>query len=336
MSYNSAISIHALREEGDHTSTGKEVAEENFYPRPPRGGRLIASHYLSFPFQFLSTPSARRATDGLRTRTAGHTFLSTPSARRATFRRGSGSSSKKISIHALREEGDVIQVGVPIDDKDFYPRPPRGGRRVGVSEHLRSRGHFYPRPPRGGRHNQLRAILASDEFLSTPSARRATLRSFDNTKSLQFLSTPSARRATVHALTVVVQRCDFYPRPPRGGRHDILPGDVGKVQFLSTPSARRATESGQGRLGSIPYFYPRPPRGGRPGDAGDVRLCRVDFYPRPPRGGRRYCKAATTICRRISIHALREEGDLSSDNFVLQDAQISIHALREEGDPESL
>ena len=35
-----------------------------------------------------------------------------------------------------------------------------------------------------------------------------------------------------------------------------------------------------------------------------------DFYPRPPRGGRRvyyYCKAVSTA---ISIHALREEGDI--------------------------
>ncbi len=37
---------------------------------------------------------------------------------------------------------------------------------------------------------------------------------------------------------------------------------------------------------------------------------RFDFYPRPPRGGRR----VKTLCLRlrlsISIHALREEGDL--------------------------
>ena len=56
------------------------------------------------------------------------------------------------------------------------------------------------------------------------------------------------------------------------------------------------------------------------------------FYPRPPRGGRRH------LCRRgagpgkISIHALREEGDVSV--FVPADMlhPISIHALREEGD----
>ena len=78
------------------------------------------------------------------------------------------------------------------------------------------------------------------------------------------------------------------------------------------------------------------------------------FYPRPPRGGRR--AAYASICRRgrISIHALREEGDdlkkarkerkklfLSTPSArratrarqsVLKDIKISIHALREEGD----
>ena len=34
---------------------------------------------------------------------------------------------------------------------------------------------------------------------------------------------------------------------------------------------------------------------------------------------------------RISIHALREEGD-SSDNLDIVDVGISIHALREEGE----
>ena len=57
-----------------------------------------------------------------------------------------------------------------------------------------------------------------------------------------------------------------------------------------------------------------------------------DFYPRPPRGGRRKKWGVTPIDIRISIHALREEGDAafpSSLNFCFM---ISIHALREEGD----
>ena len=34
---------------------------------------------------------------------------------------------------------------------------------------------------------------------------------------------------------------DFYPRPPRGGRHDRAWMAAWKTLFLSTPSARRAT-----------------------------------------------------------------------------------------------
>ena len=34
-----AISIHALREEGDMGSTAQDTTTTDFYPRPPRGGR---------------------------------------------------------------------------------------------------------------------------------------------------------------------------------------------------------------------------------------------------------------------------------------------------------
>ena len=78
-----------------------------------------------------------------------------------------------ISIHALREEGDIRGVTLIFSISYFYPRPPRGGRRLGnvdntadanISIHaLREEGdylesfakavllYFYPRPPRGGR-----------------------------------------------------------------------------------------------------------------------------------------------------------------------------------------
>ena len=57
------------------------------------------------------------------------------------------------------------------------------------------------------------------------------------------------------------------------------------------------------------YFYPRPPRGGRlSGFSG--QLYKSDFYPRPPRGGRLQPPEARSAAVVISIHALREEGDL--------------------------
>ena len=101
---------------------------QNFYPRPPRGGRRSSStggttsnEFLSTPSArratpatceersytiFLSTPSARRATIDLDDATITVRFLSTPSARRATHRAFQRLPRKAISIHALREEGD--------------------------------------------------------------------------------------------------------------------------------------------------------------------------------------------------------------------------------------
>ena len=79
----------------------------NFYPRPPRGGRLPILGYPAYFPLFLSTPSARRATV----------------ACAVAFRQ------VRISIHALREEGDLTEVIEIIPITNFYPRPPRGGRR---------------------------------------------------------------------------------------------------------------------------------------------------------------------------------------------------------------
>ena len=57
---------------------------------------------------------------------------------------------------------------------------------------------------------------------------------------LAFLSTPSARRATRQQEQSYSRRMHFYPRPPRGGRHN---------DAVHTPHKND--------------FYPRPPRGGR-------------------------------------------------------------------------
>ena len=37
-------------------------------------------------------------------------------------------TGQRISIHALREEGDVVAVNNITKIQNFYPRPPRGGR----------------------------------------------------------------------------------------------------------------------------------------------------------------------------------------------------------------
>ena len=82
------ISIHALRAEGDTLIITQTIKEPNFYPRPPCGGRRLVY--------------------GNRYGNAG--FLSTPSVRRATFWRQHSANRKKISIHALRAEGDAVRL----------------------------------------------------------------------------------------------------------------------------------------------------------------------------------------------------------------------------------
>ena len=167
---------------------------------------------------FLSTPSARRATcpDCNCFRHHGYFYPRPPRGGRPRHL-DERSHENVISIHALREEGDETPTSGRQTSCDFYPRPPRGGRR-----HLPlGRGQkrdFYPRPPRGGRLSSWSSDLADIIFLSTPSARRAT-----SHRARTVLS----GRISIHALReegdnsgtmLRTMLCDFYPRPPRGGR----------------------------------------------------------------------------------------------------------------------
>ena len=279
------ISIHALREEGDRSTTSTPCSANIFLSTPSaRRATSDKSSYLTV-VKFLSTPSARRATrscsgrtwrnsyfyprpprGGRREELKDHVsimlFLSTPSARRATLVRGRQRRGKLISIHALREEGDLTPGRYTARENNFYPRPPRGGRPQLRSSRT-SEIHFYPRPPRGGRRNSKHKSTTVYQFLSTPSARRATF--IDRT--LLF-----GLNISIHALREEGDRfrpLRFYPqaisihalreegdevRFRHSARFQISihalreEGDVRVVavvplvrKFLSTPSARRAT-----------------------------------------------------------------------------------------------
>ena len=100
------ISIHALRVEGDPSSLRWTFYPYDFYPRPPCGGRLGGWKHPPFFDIFLSTPSVWRATRRLRWRAGGVLFLSTPSVWRATEQIEQAVRQDRISIHALRVEGD--------------------------------------------------------------------------------------------------------------------------------------------------------------------------------------------------------------------------------------
>ena len=281
----------------------------NFYPRPPRGGRPVSLKAKIAKLEFLSTPSARRATYRCagRVRIYGE-FLSTPSARRATSyapcqRHDQGNfyprpprggrplvlvlrysapfisihalreegdqggadetGQHEISIHALREEGDALPLWQVQQPRDFYPRPPRGGRRREVLPRCRGskflstpsarratrevlpprqgRQNFYPRPPRGGRLHTGQRRYAYNLFLSTPSARRATDRIHRGLNNMAISIHALREEGDSRTDARKHRQRHFYPRPPRGGRQAPTGSSPEMPEFLSTPSARRAT-----------------------------------------------------------------------------------------------
>ena len=221
---------------------------------------------------------------------------------------------------------------------DFYPRPPRGGRRIRLPRGVGRIPISIHALREEGDSQILASKQSSKRFLSTPSARRATCfsttighdfaisihalreegdRSAGTSSAAHctisihalreegdaplprqpaganlFLSTPSARRATYTTLDGTWT--DEFLSTPSARRATARDVQVAVLQrFLSTPSARRATAMDPAQSESLPYFYPRPPRGGR----------------------RRHLRRVI-VGADISIHALREEGDMYTRVFV--------------------
>ena len=156
--------------------------------------------------------------------TAASSFLSTPSARRAT----------RFSLCFL------------ISTSNFYPRPPRGGRRTSRTEHRQYK-----------------------QFLSTPSARRATrcllgatpryaisIHALREEGDFDSIALAAYNEISIHALREEGDTRGggrqrpfsyFYPRPPRGGR----PVTVLDQHILSGISIHALREEGDCFLGCI-------------------------------------------------------------------------------------
>ena len=151
--------------------------ERNFYPRPPRGGRRRGYRDRPDSVDFYPRPPRGGRPASRRMLQPSRIFLSTPSARRAT-RRVCRNTSRAASYFAPRPprggrpktRTHFIQF-----DSYFYPRPPRGGRPPYRYIDVSRWQDFYPRPPRGGRQRPAPKPHSSRLFLSTPSARRATI-----------------------------------------------------------------------------------------------------------------------------------------------------------------
>ena len=156
-------------------STSGRNQSRNFYPRPPRGGRQKGVLTRSVFTLFLSTPSARRATDVLELRTSElKNFYPRPPRGGRRCGQEKQAVGGVISIHALREEGDAFTPSGSARPSAFLSTPSArratalqrfGHHGVAISIHaLREEGDnlLYSSTTRSG------------IFLSTPSARRAT------------------------------------------------------------------------------------------------------------------------------------------------------------------
>ena len=325
------ISIHALCEEGDSSRAAATRTRTISIHALCEEGDLPVGLHDEGVGQFLSTPSARRATPESEAEVIANVisihalceegdrvdfdllpvlnvFLSTPSARRATRQpRGSATRSIFLSTPSARRATSRRAAHIRPLEISIHALCEEGD--VPSSETTSVEGNFYPRPLRGGRLSAL--ILEIKKFA--------------------FLSTPSARRATAPFMVVSIDAGDFYPRPLRGGRRFADLCFFLFVHFYPRPlrGGRRGFHCAAGLL--FGNFYPRPLRGGRPEGTCEVSFV-GDFYPRPLRGGRRPDRFFQSGGELISIHALCEEGDRAR-SLAARDRAISIHALCEEGDP---
>ena len=84
---------------------------DDFYPRPPRGGRRAALAARRFSRE-ISTHALREEGDSVILTRGWCHFIST---------------------HALREEGDSDDTAQLPYWPNFYPRPPRGGRPMAAA-----------------------------------------------------------------------------------------------------------------------------------------------------------------------------------------------------------
>ena len=200
----------------------RTVFHQDFYPRPPGGGRpssaisnILSGVFLSTPSGwratrsilsgskvsvFLSTPSGWRATSALQPQCTFTVFLSTPSGWRATKnpRKSRKAAEEFLSTPSGWRATWEIAAAMKMYNISIH------ALRVEGDESLS------------------RSLSARARFLSTPSGWRATLsaRAYSN-NTVTFLSTPSGWRATSSTQHSTQHRVYFYPRPPGGGRQGV-------------------------------------------------------------------------------------------------------------------
>ena len=219
------VSIHAFRGEGDPHVQTTAPCITRFNPRLPGGRRRLRSAFWLPVLRFNPRlPGGRRRFGRLGTEEID-VFQSTPSGGKATWHRPEFSTSRPVSIHAFRGEGDGVQYA-----KQQHPE---------VSIHaFRGEG------------DRLYALDAEtgQEFQSTPSGGKATATQTPFANPFEFQSTPSGGKATLDNLVFPQIPARFNPRLPggrrlAGGRVSVMTRYVSIHAFRGEGDMERASTS---------------------------------------------------------------------------------------------
>ena len=250
---------------GRATSQDIQHHQELSFQSTPSVGRATIHHPLaSILHKFQSTPSVGRATARpCALDCAPRGFQSTPSVGRATQVRRHTNISVRISIHALRGEGDHHLKREGTSKRDFNPRPPWGGRRWYCYKYIQ-KVKFQSTPSVGratissnkirlfsiisihalrgeGDNCQQEKYNRNKKFQSTPSVGRATRDGSEIKVFKIFQSTPSVGRATLRAaITKMDEDISIHALRGEGDFQPIYEVALPAL-FQSTPSVGRAT-----------------------------------------------------------------------------------------------
>ena len=170
----------------------------NFYPRPPGGGRpfCISKDICVYNF-YPRPPGGGRLSHSMFPRTA-----------------------ETISIHALRVEGDKIAPFVKhLHYISIHALRVEGDKSI--FDRLRRRiRNFYPRPPGGGRRVLSKNLMLSTRLISIHALRVEGDKTFCSVLRVHFYISIHALRVEGDAANYAGECVadNFYPRPPGGGR----------------------------------------------------------------------------------------------------------------------
>ena len=237
-----------------------------------------------------------------------------------------------ISIHAPREGSDQQTTKSRTPQPNFYPRSPRGERRLARGAGIASQ-YFYPRSPRGERRIEPRQLY-NIACISIHAPREGS----DLSPAASwyqfsiFLSTLPARGATI-CYGISFRRVLISIHAPREGSDGTVLVRGGGRREISIHAPREGSDvSAFAGFASKLISIHAPREGSDPAHGGRSALGRAYFYPRSPRGERPATRWwASSIWTFLST--LPARGATRLLLLDLGQVVISIHAPREGSDP---